>query len=146
MNMRKPEKTNEWNNYGDMNPEDHGGRFIKWTGGSWELIETSRSEDIAGEDFAEENGEHMIEHIYIYPDEVFIDGNPENGFTDTMHSIFDSLGMDRNLTPENPEIMDNLQYYLADFNYYIGGNHYDFKDGDYWDIVESYGVNPEDIV
>jgi len=76
----------EWINMGDASPEGHGGAWVKWDGSMW-IVVKNRNLRVDGPEGMIQDGEHqMIEDHYVGPQDVWIDGDPDNGFTDGFKS------------------------------------------------------------
>jgi hypothetical protein len=121
-----------WRNYGDANPDRHGGRFARWDGDTLHLVET----DLWDED----RGEQMVRRHWFELDDVFVNGDPNKGFTRAMQSILDSFG-DRWTTPETFEFQDRITYYAVDLPFHAGSDSdYEFHQigtgDDYWNYLE----------
>lgn len=141
-----------WVNYGDVNPEPHGGRFIKYDAdaGQWLLVETINMADIdpsAGEDCTR----HHVEKYWLEPQDVWVDGDPDNGFSDAIQDILESLHEHGGLAgdspePDSPQFMGDVSYYLADITHYQYGSTTatedteDYADG-YDEMIAEYGVD-----
>lgn len=149
-----------WENYGDVNPEQHGGRFIRWEGNGWHVIETRKIGEAVPEDIGAPGDTHVAFDSYFYPEDVFQGGNPQNGLTDDMMRIVESLG-DEMLTlnwfrenpdevPEGedpeyaPEFRSRLAYYVVDLTHHIGDSRMDTVE-DYWEYLESYGIEESEF-
>ncbi len=134
-----------WVNYWDANPEDHGGRFVRWDADSecWEIVEVTAPGDLPSE-FAGES-EYLVEQYWVYPDNVWVDGEPENGFTDDMESILESLDATNHFeAPGGEPFIDRIEYYVADFVHYLHDDRHkivDVEDYDnYDDMIAAFGV------
>lgn len=77
----------KWENYWDANPKAHGGAFIKWNGNGFRTVITE-PRDMHPEEVSE--GRIQFGVITIYPDEIWVDGNPERGFTEDIQSRFNT--------------------------------------------------------
>jgi hypothetical protein len=153
----------EWQNYGDVNPERHGGIFVKWDRDMWEVIETRHYADI--HDSVSEN-QHMFEHMWIEPMDIWVNGNPYNGFTDRMLSGLDSFSnlpfvvfnpenADKHM-PDNETYEGYVNHYLEDewnrligyvvhvMTQYADSDPLNF-DEDYWGYLEKYGIEKENF-
>lgn len=144
----------EWANYGDMTPAIHGGRFLRWDGDHWLIVETRNLEEVGPEGMIRDGEKWMIQTYSVYPDDVFPDGDPENGLTDEMKSILESLS-DENYDPDNypehpteyaPEFAENIGYYVADIPSHSGIHGDDHYTADYWEYLEqNHGIAPEEM-
>ena len=150
-------KPTEWENYGDLNPERHGGLFVKWDKGMWHLIETTHHADIP--EFLSKN-EHMFSHMYIEPQDVWKNGDPYKGFTNRMLKELKSFSnlpfvpfnpenADKNM-PKDESYTDYVEWYLSEHTNRLMGlvchsmRGYvdptnDFST-DYWSYLESYDI------
>jgi hypothetical protein len=133
-----------WANYWDVNPIEHGGEFIKWTGDMWKIVEVTPPS-------AWPEDAYIVSVIWAEPMDVWEDpDDPLTDFTDDMKSILDSLGDDHHL-PNAPPLLERITYYVADFTHYIGDHRpdtFEIPEGDveaYWNEVESYGVDPAEV-
>jgi hypothetical protein len=149
VNYEPQEVQTEWRNYGDANPRIHGGRFIRFdeSGEYWQIIETRDLQEVGPQDMIRNGERFMFEDKTVYPDDVWVDGDPMKGFTDAMVSIFESLG--DGLLAEPPEgkpaiVVDRpIEYYIADLPQYARLDTRDTYHGDYWDSLEDKGVDTE---
>lgn len=142
----------EWENYGDVHPRRHGGRFVRWENGMWHVIETRHPDDLPA---GMVDGEHLVDHQWVEPHDVFVDGDPEQGFTDHMKSVLESLDathLDPDTYPDEPdgeyapEFHDRVAYYVVDLTQYVGDHRDEYPDdADYWDHLAEYGIDPEEM-
>jgi len=144
-NVPTAEFDTEWCNYWDANPEDHGGTFLRWDpeGEYWKIVQvqpwTHFPEEIAEED------EYYICQYWVYPDDVWVNSDPEEGFTDDMESILESLDAERHKqAPGGEPFISRIGYYVADFPHlrtgrgeFVDSSEYDSYD----DMVADYGVS-----
>lgn len=136
------DRSEDWENYGDVNPQIHGGRFIRFDRDMWHMIETIDLIEWGLEDMVQNGEEYMFEEYYFEDMDVFEDGDPAKGFTDAMVKIFDALGLDDyQIDVTNPEILERIRYYLADMNQYTGQQYQETYHADYWSALESKGVD-----
>jgi len=120
----------EWVNYGDMNPKIHGGRFVRWDGSMWQIIETRNYEELGPEGIISDGEKFMFRHTAAEPHDVWDDpSDPWTEFTDTMGSILSSLGDGRRLPNAEP-FLSRIDYYVADFSHHHHGR--DEHHADYW--------------
>ena len=150
----------EWQNYGDVNPERYGGIFVRWDRDMWEVIETTHHADLP-KDFSE--NEHMFEHMWIEPMDIWVNGNPYEGFTDRMKSGFESFSNlpihiynDSDELPKGETYRDYVNYYLENewdrligyvihhMRGYVDSSPVNFS-SDYWGYLEKYGINRKDF-
>lgn len=152
----------EWINIGDVNPERHGGIFVKWDRDMWEIVTTTHYADLP-KDLAK--GRHMFERGWLEPMEIF--ENPDNlteGFTDwatkelqSFHKPpfeIESLNNPDEYIPDSVTIDEHINWILdneamwivtnAAFAYegYYGLRDMDFSE-DYWSYLENYGIEKE---
>lgn len=146
MNYERP---NEWVNYGDVNPQKHGGIFVKWTNGHWHIIETRGS---------------YMNHHYIDPNDVWVEGEPLNGFTDWAADQLESYsnGPFHLNDVNNPDLPDDVTFaehmrWIVDNHTewivgslaiaYVGyyGPHKSEKAEDYWAYLENYGIEEQNF-
>lgn len=135
----------EWTNYGDVNPEMHGGRFVRFEPDDemYQVIVTWNWADIApgGNEDAS-----LITVEWYEGQDIYVDGDPSNGFTDVIADILESLGEpEHSIDVCNPDLLSNMQYYVADLPHYITGNRCGGDTTtDYWGALAEYGIEPED--
>lgn len=155
----------EWQNIGDVNPERHGGIFIRYDNvGDYHVIETRHYADLP--DGLTES-EHMFEHSYVPIDDMLQD--PEDlskGFTDWFlrkldeyhNPVVDPVYFENpeNELPENETIGDLMEWvleekanelistFLHSHVSYYGGYSTDF-DSDYWGYLENHGIDKENF-
>lgn len=125
--------SDEWVNYGDANPFDHGGRFLKWDGSQWRLLVTTPPSGTPFDD-------HLFEEYYFGPRDVWMDPNdPWTDFTDDMKTALKALGADHHL-PVAPPFLKQVDYYVVDLMYHTRmnpGDEYVTDDPEmYWSEVE----------
>jgi len=127
----------EWVNYGDMNPRIHGGMWVQWDRDMWHIITTVHPEGLPSDMV---DNEHMIEHTWVEPSDLFKNGNPDNGATDTFERILESLS-----TGYVTALVDyDIEYFVADFNHWIHSGDTDYiDDSNYWDYLCDYGITQE---
>jgi hypothetical protein len=115
--------SDDWKNYGDVHPQDWGGLFVRWTGRFWDIVETHPPADLP--DGLSET-EHMIEQAAVYPDDLFIDGDPDQGPTEDLQRPIEALhGTD---SYEQAVIETPIGYYAAEYIRYYGGHSTDWVD------------------
>lgn len=135
------EPSQQWTNYGDVNPFPHGGRFIRWDGDMWHVITTTHR-DVLPEGFLSDDETHLIEHYWFEPMDVWDNGKPENGFTDAFKRILSSLGEEH--LAEYATKVDHwdksLDYYVVDLVHYVGDSR-DHYVSDYWEHLENNGID-----
>jgi hypothetical protein len=133
-----------WVNYWDMNPVEHGGKFVRWDGEMWECVEVTPPS-------AWREDAYIIEKSYFEPADVWTDpDDPMTDFTDDMKSILESLG-ETHLLPNVPPFLEDVTCYVADLTHYHhgrGSETFEIPEGDvtaYWNEVSAYGVDPDDV-
>lgn len=124
-----------WTNYGDVNPKKHGGRFVRWdSSGVWVVVVT---------------WDGSIRRYEFEPQAVWVDGEPEKGFTSAMDRILTALhenGGKRGPSPgpTSKRFMENAAYYVADLPHQGRFNHSRGRvreDETYEEALERYGVD-----
>ena len=153
----------EWQNYGDINPERHGGIFVKWDGHMWKVIETRHYANLP-KDLSE--NEHMFEHMWIEPMDIWANSDPYEGFTDRMKSglesfsnlpfvVFNPENADKHM-PDNETYEDYVNHYLENewerligyvihhMRGYVDSRPVNFSPK-YWNYLEKYGINRKDF-
>lgn len=151
-NYQKPEN---WLNFGDMNPKRHGGLFVRWERDMWHIIQTYHPDDLP-EDFTK--GRFRFNHYWLEESDIWVDGKPENGFTEWAESEFDSFSHKPfDIVPENelPEgetmasqmnwvVENHIEWVVGSLAYSFSGyytSHRDEFDSDYWDYLSHYGID-----
>lgn len=87
-----------------------------------------------------QNGEkYMIQSLWIYPEDVWVDGDPNKGFTEEMKSVLTFCG-DDGLHPHN---LKEIRLALAHCAISHGalGTADDEYASNYWDHLEEYGIS-----
>ena len=153
----------EWQIYGDVNPERHGGIFVKWDRDMWEVIETHHYADLPK---GLSENEHMFEHMWIEPMDIWVNGNPYNGFNERMLNqlnafsnlpitIFNPENSDKHL-PDNETYEQYVDYYLENewqkligyvihsMRGYVDSSPINY-DKDYWGYLEKKGIEKENF-
>jgi len=151
----------EWQNYGDINPERHGGIFVKWDRDMWHIVETTHYADI--HQSVSEN-EHMFSHMYVEPMDIWVNGNPYEGFNEKvlkrLHEFnnlsFTPANKDSDIIPESENYQDYVNYYLKNewkgllphvihsLMGYVDSDPINFSP-EYWNYLEKYGINRKDF-
>jgi len=144
-----------WQNYGDVNPERHGGLFVVWERDMWHCIETRHHADLP--DGISED-EHMFEHVWIEPMDIWIDGDPYQGFTDDALRFFGEYSRQPFNISNDPDLPEGETYesyvdyymeneiewvvstYIMSHVGYYGGRRPDFE-SDYWGYLENQGID-----
>jgi len=101
----------EWINYGDVNPEPHGGAWVKWDDRAemWHVV-TNHNLRTMGPEGMIRDGEHqLVEEYWIEPHDVWIDGDPDEGFADDFRRSFSS----RSRMPEHTRDMRYIAQEVA---------------------------------
>jgi len=129
--------SDEWTNYGDVHPQAHGGLFVRWTGRSWDLIAT-RPPAALPDGITET--EHMVEEAAVWPDDLFIDGDPDQGPTDFLQDRIDELYGTESYVQVVVE--ETLGYYVAEYLRYYGGHDTDMvPDDEYQEYLQARGID-----
>lgn len=132
-----------WVNYWDVNPVVHGGKFVRWTGGTWKMVEVTPPS-------AWPEDAHIVQRYLLEPQDVWADpDDPMTDFTDDMKSILRSLRDEHHL-PNAPPFLENVTYYVADLTFYRHGRDETFEIAEddvdaYWSNLSGYGVDPADV-
>jgi hypothetical protein len=132
-----------WVNYWDMNPVEHGGKYVTWTGRAWRAVEVGPP-SMWGEP------EHIVTRYRFRPADVWVDpDDPWTDFADDMKRILRSLGDEHHL-PVAPPFLGSVTYYVADLTHYRSVRHETFEidEGDvdaYWSHVSGYDVDPSEV-
>lgn len=146
MNIERP---NDWVNYGDVNPQKHGGLFVRWTNGEWHIIET--------------NGCYFS-HYYMDPTDVWENGEPLNGFTDWAaerlqeysHGPFHLDNVNNPDLPEGEAFEDYMAWIVDNHLEWVIGSlalsfsawyspHSNDSVEDYWTYLEKFGIEQENF-
>lgn len=143
--------TDEWANYWDLNPVEHGGKFVRFYDDHWVIVEVTPPSALP-RDFGEDGLDtYLVDVLWVYDDEVWIDPeDPLTHVTGTMRDILDSLNDGHHL-PNAPPFLGNIDYYVADMTHYISdGDHTTFsiEEGDvdaYWEALERFGVEADEV-
>jgi hypothetical protein len=128
----------DWVNHGDVNPRDHGGRFIKWTGSMWAVIET-RPPGMLPDGLSTD--QHMIEEIAVYPSDMWVGGDPDNGPTDFLQ---DRIGVMAGYDSYPQAMLETApEYWVVEYISYHGGSRTDWVEDDDWnDWLDGRGIDP----
>jgi hypothetical protein len=157
-----PEKPDNWINVGDTSPQRHGGIFVKWdnTHGYWHIIETRHPCDIQN---AISEDSYRFEHMHLEPQEVWINGNPYEGFTEKTLENFDKfsslpftpLNPDSGELPEGESYESYVDWYIDEEWYSIFSYIVDIHRGhihstidyfrDYWKYLDNHGIEKSDF-
>lgn len=135
----------EWVNYGDVNPEIHGGLWVRYEGSAgFKVVRTNRADMVVPDgdpDF------QVVEVSYVDVDDIWREGRPSAGFTDAMLAVLDALGDERHAeAPANPEFVDRIAYYVADMPFHMGDTRTKFVDASdgYDAVLERFGVSRDE--
>ncbi len=127
-----------WVNYGDVNPRDHGGRFVRFDRRAWEVIETRPPESMP--DGLSET-RHLVEYGYVHDEQIWVDGDPDAGPTDWLERTIHEVHGVESYTQAMLEYP--VEYWVADWLAYHGGGRDDWVEDDEWtDWLESEGIDP----
>lgn len=99
-----------WENYGDMNPKQYGGVYGKWTGDQWKVVETWTSVE----------NEFEIRIDWVEPMDIWVNGNPERGFTEKFQEELDSYPVSHKPTTQYD--METLTGLIINFSTKFSGN------------------------
>lgn len=153
----------EWINIGDANPERHGGIFVRWKGDMWHIIQSRHFADLPK---GISDQEHMFEHMWMEPMDIFENGEDIYGGLDPwakkqLESFNNcpfglELVNDPSLLPEDEShedfinwVLDNHANWLITslcyaYTSYCGGYDTDF-DSDYWGYLENCGIEESEF-
>jgi len=132
----------EWVNYGDANPDIHGGRFIKFIPSfqHWKLIQTEDAYWVDGDLI------HVSEY-WIDSTQIVNYEDDEMVWKDIMHKIFDQFQLEYP-TPKDYPNERPIEYFLVDVPFFASG----FEEGQYiepekyWEILEDcYGIKEGEV-
>lgn len=148
-----------WQNFGDVNPERHGGLFVKWERDMWHIIKTIHFADLPK---GVAKGQHMFQHMWLEPMDFWVNGNPSEGFNEWAIDQLEEYGKHKPFS-YNPKVIQEessmtefMEHILEEnglwligsiaysFANYYGGYDTDFN-ADYWDYLENYGVKEENF-
>lgn len=126
-----------WKNYGDAHPQDWGGLFVRWDGISWEVIGTRPPAELP--DGLSET-EHMVEETLVWPEDVWVDGDPDAGPTSLTQRCIDALATlesyGQALLEQPPE------YFAAEHVRYHGGRSTEWvDDAEYQTWLDDMGID-----
>ena len=138
-----PDGAGEWGNYWDYHPYKHGGRFARWDGSQWEVLEVTPPS-------AWPEDEHIFEWHGVHASDVWED--PEDPMTDYTDVVKSELSTyhDPPIHPAAEDTIDRLIGYVADYAVYRSGHgrpdtvELDSPE-EYWQKVARYGVEPAEI-
>jgi hypothetical protein len=130
------EPSTEWVNWGDVNPEPHGGAFVQWQPEQqkWTVVSTHP--------YFED--EQVVEQFDVYPDDIWTDpSDPETEFTHTGQLLADSLA--RTVEPMTYEFLEDPGLLVSLFQGYLDTRRTDFIEvseyDDYNELIARYGVD-----
>lgn len=141
----------EWRNYGDFNPEEHGGLFIRWDtdNTSWEVVHTQNSHSLT-EDRTEED--QLVRTLTVNPSLIWEDPtNSETDYTTVGAEVNDRLWRSRGPVSQQT-LADITQRFITDLATHATQDRRDrldltdnYESGPYDTILSSYGVNTDAI-
>lgn len=134
----------EWQNYGDVNPERHGGIFVKWDTAAevWRVVHTQSAMSLPKDMTTEDQ---MIQCMIIEPRDIWQDPKEaDTDFTEDGAWVEQQLMHDYkpNLMPTLKDITGIMIPTLIAYRDY--GRSTFFKSGDYEEIIESHGVDSQE--
>lgn len=137
-----------WVNYGDVNPLPHGGIFTRWEGNMWHIVETTHGQDVP--DGVCDDDHVIVTQQWVEPEEVWVDGKPENGFTDTFRGQISGRHRYHDGVEEVPDLDENWNLILSEIAHF--GAHYrsthrhtTIPAADYWETLEDkHDITPEE--
>jgi hypothetical protein len=126
---------NSWKNYGDTSPREHGGWFLNWKGSYWRLVKTR---DLEGHSMLEGSDDrYMFKSYKIYPSDVWVDGDPEKGFTQGMKDIVETF----NNQDFDPMDVEEVEYLIPDLPFHSGMRERETYAANYWKHLEgNWGI------
>lgn len=141
----------EWRNYGDFNPERHGGLFIRWDSEhtQWEVVHTQHADSL-NRDRTEED--QLVRTLTVTPSHIW--SNPTQ--SDTEYTPTGAEINNRLFRPAEPRSQHTLTDITHRFVTVLATqsvqNRSDklnltdrYQSGNYGDIISSYGV-PRDTM
>ena len=117
-------KSNNWINYGDVNPREHGGTFIRYDPKhkEYEIVQTISTEDFDGFDFS-----YLFEHVVVNKSALLEDRD--------LHSF---AGIEK--APSEKLTEREIIYALTSYIAYYGSDDGGYKVNNYWGELKSYGI------
>ncbi|MCK5013675.1 MAG: hypothetical protein KAS66_07635 [Candidatus Omnitrophica bacterium] len=117
-------KSNNWINYGDVNPREHGGLFVRYDPKhkEYEIVQTTSSEDFDGFDFS-----YFFEHNIVKMSALLEDKG--------LHSF---AGIEKASTGYLTE--SEVIYALTSYIPYYGSDNGGYQVNNYWGELKSYGI------
>ena len=121
----------EWINYGDVDPVVHGGAWIRRDGGMWQVVANYNLRENGPEGMIRDGEHQMVQTYWFEPQDVWIDGDPDKGFSET----FKKSIRGRSREPDHTRDMRYIAQEIAlGFPHQFGGNPRD----SYTDDLESH--------
>lgn len=117
-------KSNNWVNYGDINPREHGGIFVRYNPKhkEYEIVQTTSTEDFDGFDFS-----YFFEHTTVKKSALLKDKG--------LHSFAGIEG-----TPSGQLTEREIIYALTSYISYYGSDDGGYQVNNYWGELKSYGI------
>lgn len=163
MSDRVPDgmKDEQWTNHGDVNPIPHGGCFLRWENGQWQIVRTRNGSELPDEVCPDD--ESWVEELWAEPQDVFKNGDYTQGFSEEMMTEFDKFSripfdpeaindpIEGHTTAEAMEYRDkhgDLKWILGSLAVYheFGRSRFDrtVSNDEYWNELEDmFGITEE---
>jgi len=117
-------KSNNWKNYGDRNPREHGGIFIRYNPEheQYEIVQTTSTVDYDGFDFS-----YFFE-LAIVEKSVLIEDQGLQRFA--------------GIEPVSPGVLTEKEILFLATSYipYYGGDEGGYETNNYWGELKTYGI------
>jgi hypothetical protein len=134
--LPKPKPDESWQNYGDANPKIHGGRFVKWTGDMWHIVETRDLQEVGPSDMIQDGERWMIQEYWVEKQDLFIDGDYTKGPTKAFEKVLESLSIEYKTA-----LVDySIEYFVVDIPFHVGIHGDDSYTANYWEYLEDMGI------
>ena len=131
-------KENKWYNFGDVNPREHGGNFVKIDGDEIMVVHTTNNDESGWNDGAGYTFQSRTESVQELTErfEAFKNGKKDEvgNFADWTLFIMNGWEID--------EIVARM---AGDILSYEGGDDYPETAYNYWKELRSYGIYPSVI-
>ena len=117
-------KSNNWVNYGDVKPREHGGTFVRFDSNSeeYEIVQTTSTEDFDGFDFS-----YFFEHTTVKMSALLKDKG--------LHSFAGIEG-----APSGQLTERDIIYALTSYIPYYGSDDGGYSVNNYWGELKRYGI------
>ena len=117
-------KSNNWVNYGDVNPREHGGLFVRYDPKykEYEIIQTTSTEDYDGFDFS-----YFFDHVVVDRSDLLEDKD--------LHAY---AGIEKAHIGQLTE--KEIIYVLTSYISYRGSDDGGYQVNNYWGELKKYGI------